>query len=124
MLSWSNRESMNLAERIERLFDESPVTSEHDDAFLELRDALNTGRVRAAEPDEASPTGWRVNTWVKKGVLLGFRLGKITDMSGGSLIFIDKHTFPLKPLGPADGVRIVPGGSSIRSGAYVAKGVT
>jgi 2,3,4,5-tetrahydropyridine-2-carboxylate N-succinyltransferase len=113
-----------LAERIELLAAQVALTPEHEAAFLELRDALNDGLVRAAEPDSSTHTGWRVNTWVKKGILLGFRLGKITDMSVGSLTFIDKHTFPMKPLLPGDGVRIVPGGSSNRSGAYVARGVT
>ena len=92
-------------------------------AFEELLAALNTGRVRAAEPDPGSPTGWRVNTWVKKGILLGFKLGKVTAMDVGLPAF-DKHTYPLKPLTANDGVRIVPGGSSIRSGAYVGPGVT
>src|SRR5882762_8922179 len=115
---------MTLAERIERLFDQSPSAEEHEQAFAELLDALNAGRVRAAEPDAASPSGWRVNAWVKKGVLLGFRLGKVVDMSAGSLTFLDKHTYPLKPLTVASGVRVVPGGSSIRTGAYVAPGVT
>src|SRR6059058_729844 len=67
---------------------------------------------------------WRVNAWVKKGILLGFRLGGIVDMSVGALSFRDKHTYPLKTFGDNSGVRIVPGGSSVRSGAYVAKGVT
>jgi 2,3,4,5-tetrahydropyridine-2-carboxylate N-succinyltransferase len=92
-------------------------------AFAELLAELNAGRVRAAEPDPASPTGWRVNAWVKQGILLGFKLGKLEDMSAG-LPFFDKHTYPLKALTPDDGVRIVPGGSSIRSGAYVGPGVT
>jgi 2,3,4,5-tetrahydropyridine-2-carboxylate N-succinyltransferase len=113
---------MNLAERIEPLFDTAP-----EQAFTELLDALNAGLVRAAEPDPASHSGWRVNTWVKKGILLGFKLGKIVDMSvegAGKLPFFDKHTYPVKPVVAGDGVRIVPGGSSIRTGAYVAKGVT
>jgi 2,3,4,5-tetrahydropyridine-2-carboxylate N-succinyltransferase len=115
-----------LQAEIERLFDEKPAqyTAEHFRLFEEFRDALNDGRVRAAEPDPASPTGWRVNAWVKKGILLGFRLGGIVDMSVGALSFRDKHTYPMKHFGDADGVRVVPGGSSVRSGAYVAKGVT
>src|SRR5579871_834194 len=115
---------MTLAERIESLFDQTALTSEHESAFQELQSALNEGRVRAAEPDSSSVTGWRVNTWVKKGVLLGFRLGKIADMSGHGLPAFDKHTYPLKPMTAESGVRIVPGGSSIRSGAYVGAGVT
>jgi 2,3,4,5-tetrahydropyridine-2-carboxylate N-succinyltransferase len=115
-----------LQAEIERLFDEKPAqyTPEHFRLFEEFRGALNDGRVRAAEPDVASPTGWRVNAWVKKGILLGFRLGGIVDMSVGALSFRDKHTYPMKHFGDGDGVRVVPGGSSVRSGAYVAKGVT
>jgi 2,3,4,5-tetrahydropyridine-2,6-dicarboxylate N-succinyltransferase len=92
------------------------------DAFTRLRAALSAGEVRAAEPDPSSSTGWRVNTWVKQGILLGFRVGDIADMSAG-LPFYDKDTMPLKRFRADAGVRIVPGGSSIRDGAYVAKGV-
>jgi 2,3,4,5-tetrahydropyridine-2-carboxylate N-succinyltransferase len=91
-------------------------------AFNRLKGALNRGAVRAAErgPDGA----WRVNAWVKEGILLGFRLGRIVDQSGsGPLRFFDKDTYPLRPLSAADGVRIVPGGSSVRDGAYLGKGV-
>jgi 2,3,4,5-tetrahydropyridine-2,6-dicarboxylate N-succinyltransferase len=91
-------------------------------AFRKLRAALSRGAVRSAEPDSSSPTGWRVNTWVKQGILLGFRFGDNVDMSAG-LPFYDKDTMPLKQLGADAGVRVVPGGSSIRDGAYVAKGV-
>jgi len=90
------------------------------DAFLELRDALEAGTLRSAEPDAAAPTGWRVNAWVKRGILLGFRIGAL---NGGALSFIDKATYPARSFTPEDGVRIVPGGSSVRSGAYVARGV-
>jgi 2,3,4,5-tetrahydropyridine-2-carboxylate N-succinyltransferase len=94
------------------------------DAFAELRRALGAGEVRAAEPDAAAPTGWRVNAWVKHGILLGFRVGDIVDMSDGDgLPFYDKDTMALKRPGPGAGVRIVPGGSSIREGAFVARGV-
>ena len=72
---------------------------------------------------EAS-TGWKVNAWVKKGILLGFRLGRMVDMSVGGLSFVDKHTYPTQRFGPDSGVRIVPGGSSVRSGAHLAKSVT
>jgi 2,3,4,5-tetrahydropyridine-2,6-dicarboxylate N-succinyltransferase len=111
---------------IERLFDEKPehYTAANFELFERFRSALDRGRIRAAEPDPASPTGWRVNAWVKKGILLGFRLGGIIDMSVGALSFRDKHTYPLKQFGEQSGVRVVPGGSSVRSGAYVAKGVT
>ena len=93
------------------------------DAFLALRAALECGEIRSAEPDPASPTGWRVNAWVKQGILLGFRLGALADSSAGSLSFVDKHTYPARQFAPADGIRIVPGGSSVRAGAYVARGV-
>ena len=111
---------------LERLFDSKPAayTPENQALFEDFRAALNAGRVRAAQPDASSPTGWRVNAWVKKGILVGFRMGSIVDMSVGDLSFRDKATYPLKKLGPQDSIRIVPGGSSVRSGAYLAKGVT
>ncbi len=95
------------------------------DAFVELRDALGRGDVRAAEPDPAAPTGWRVNVWVKQGILLGFRFGDLVDMSAdhGRWPFYDKDTMPLKKPGVGAGVRIVPGGSTIRDGAFVASSV-
>jgi 2,3,4,5-tetrahydropyridine-2-carboxylate N-succinyltransferase len=93
------------------------------DAFLELRSALSEGRVRAAEPDPASSLGWRVNTWVKQGILLGFRLGTLTKMGGDEFSFVDKSTYPARRFGLQEGVRVVPGGSTIREGAYLARGV-
>ena len=117
----------NLESRIEESFAAGTGTvSDVDalDAFLELRYALEAGKLRAAEPDAAAPTGWRVNAWVKRGILLGFRIGALTEMSGcGALSFLDKSTYPARRFSPEDGVRIVPGGSSVRSGAYVARGV-
>jgi 2,3,4,5-tetrahydropyridine-2-carboxylate N-succinyltransferase len=94
-------------------------------AFAELRAALSAGVVRAAEPDRLSPVGWRVNTWVKQGILLGFRFGETIDVSmdHGKLPFYDKDTLPLKKPGLSAGVRIVPGGSTVRDGAYIAPGV-
>ncbi len=92
------------------------------EAFLELRLALEAGLVRAAEPDPASPTGWRVNPWVKLGILLGFRIGQLQAMGYG-LSFIDKDTYPARKFTTDHGVRIVPGGSSVRSGAFLARGV-
>ena len=94
-------------------------------AFVALRGALAEGRARAAEPDPGSPTGWRVNAWVKRGILLGFRFGDTIDMSAdhGRWPFFDKDTLPLKALGPASAVRVVPGGSTIRDGAYLGRGV-
>src|SRR5881296_458022 len=94
-------------------------------AFARLREALSAGTVRAAEPDTSSPIGWRVNTWVKQGILLGFRFGDTVNasMDHGRLPFYDKDTLPLKQPGLDAGVRIVPGGSAIRDGAYLAPGV-
>jgi 2,3,4,5-tetrahydropyridine-2-carboxylate N-succinyltransferase len=93
------------------------------DAFLELRTALERGDVRAASPDPSAPFGWRVNAWVKQGILLGFRLGILQDSHAGSLSFVDKDTFPIRHFGSLDGVRVVPGGSAVRAGAYLARGV-
>lgn len=94
--------------------------------FAEFKEALNTGAIRAASPDANSSTGWSVNSWVKQGILLGFRLGDIVDMSLDKTKqpFFDKGTYPVKQINSDSGVRIVPGGSSIRDGAFVAKGVT
>src|SRR5713226_1304171 len=116
-----------LQDQIESLFDAPPAayTAEHHALFSSFKESLNRGDLRAAEPDPSSPTGWRTNTWVKKGILLGFRMGSIVDMSVDSakLPFFDKSTYPLHSFSIADGVRIVPGGSSIRDGAYMARGV-
>ena len=92
-------------------------------AFVALRSALEAGEVRAAEPEASAPTGWRVNAWVKKGILLGFRLGALEEMAAGSLSFVDKHTYPVRHFSAGNGVRVVPGGSAVRAGAYVARGV-
>jgi 2,3,4,5-tetrahydropyridine-2,6-dicarboxylate N-succinyltransferase len=93
------------------------------EAFVALRGALERGEVRAASPDESAPSGWRVNAWVKQGILLGFRLGALEEAHAGALSFVDKHTYPARRFGASDGIRLVPGGSSVRSGAYVARGV-
>jgi len=108
---------------IEELFEQKPpqYNEEHRKLFAELIGLLNRGAVRAAEPDPHESTGWRVNAWVKKGILLGFRMGGIVEMSGQ---FFDKSTYPLKHLSAEDGVRVVPGGSSIRDGCYLGRGVT
>lgn len=115
---------MSLQQTIENLFNggQGDATA----AFLEFKRALNAGEIRAAEPDPSTATGWRVNAWVKKGILLGFRIGAIVDMSidAAKQPFLDKATYPVKQFTPEDGVRIVPGGSSIRDGCYVGRGVT
>jgi 2,3,4,5-tetrahydropyridine-2-carboxylate N-succinyltransferase len=115
---------------IERLFAEKRdgFEEKHLELFVRFKRALNLGQARAAEPDPSAPSGWRVNAWVKQGILLGFRMGAITDMSVGegsrSLPFFDKTTYPLRELSADSGVRIVPGGSSIRDGVYLGRGVT
>jgi 2,3,4,5-tetrahydropyridine-2,6-dicarboxylate N-succinyltransferase len=113
---------------IEKLFDERPgaYTAEHFNLFEKFKSALNAGEIRAAEPDASAKTGWRVNMWVKKGILLGFRMGTVVDMSieHGRQPWMDKSTFPVKQITNDQGVRIVPGGSSIRDGCYIGKGVT
>jgi 2,3,4,5-tetrahydropyridine-2-carboxylate N-succinyltransferase len=113
---------------IEILFDQKPAayTEEHFALFARLKDALNTGAVRAAEPDPSSKTGWRVNPWVKKGILLGFRMGGIVDMSvdAARQPFFDKATWPVKHVTATSGIRIVPGGSSIRDGCFIGRSVT
>ncbi len=117
-----------LPSEIEQLFDCPPsqYTEEHRRTFDAFKAALNRGEVRAAEPDTGSKTGWRINPWVKKGILLGFRMGKLVDMSVDRerQPFFDKDTYPPKDVNLASQVRIVPGGSSIRDGSYVGRGVT
>jgi 2,3,4,5-tetrahydropyridine-2-carboxylate N-succinyltransferase len=115
--------SDSLRQGIEELFAKKPAQYRQEDRelFAEFIALLNRGAVRAAEPDSNESTGWRVNAWVKKGILLGFRIGGIVEMSGQ---FFDKSTYPLKHLSAEDGVRVVPGGSSIRDGCYIGRGVT
>jgi len=116
-----------LPSQIERLFDEPPAqyTEEHLRLFREFKDALNRGEIRAAEPDPSANTGRSANACVKKGILLGFRMGTIEDMSldGKRQRFFDKSTYPVRTINARDGVRIVPGGSSIRDGSFVGRGV-
>ena len=116
-----------LRDRVEQLF-AAGASSSREEAracFAELRGALARGELRAAEPDPGSPTGWRVNAWVKQGILLGFRHGEVVDasMDHGRLSFFDKDTLPLKRFDAAAGVRLVPGGSAVRDGAFLARGV-
>ena len=116
-----------LASQIEALFDHPPdgYSDEHRIVFEQFKDALNSGTVRAAEPEERSHTGWRVNPWVKKGILLGFRMATIVEMGPYPTAqpFLDKSTYPVKTIHQNEGVRLVPGGSSIRDGSFVARGV-
>ncbi|MFZ0963573.1 MAG: 2,3,4,5-tetrahydropyridine-2,6-dicarboxylate N-succinyltransferase [Terriglobia bacterium] len=147
---------MDLKQQIEELYarETKEFGDEYFRAFDEFKTALNEGRVRAAEPDASLPSGWRVNGWVKKGILLGFRMGRIVEMpsavaamspspltqvAGGDTgatepaghgpalphsQFRDKHTYPLKQLPDGQNIRVVPGGSSIRDGCYIGKNVT
>jgi 2,3,4,5-tetrahydropyridine-2-carboxylate N-succinyltransferase len=113
---------------IENLFDQKPsdYTEQHFALFSRFKQELNEGRIRSADADTSTRSGWHVNTWVKKGVLIGFRMGAVVDMSVDSIRqpMFDKSTWPLKRLTADSGVRIVPGGSSIRDGCYIGKGVT
>jgi 2,3,4,5-tetrahydropyridine-2-carboxylate N-succinyltransferase len=122
-----NGELDALRGRLEELWSagEHAEPAEAREAFADLRGALSRGEARAAEPDPESPTGWRVNLWVKQGILLGFRHGNLTDasMDHGRLPFFDKDTLPLKKLDLSSGVRVVPGGSAVRDGAFVGPGV-
>jgi 2,3,4,5-tetrahydropyridine-2,6-dicarboxylate N-succinyltransferase len=113
---------------IEQLFDHKPptYTPEHFDLFYQFKRKLNLGELRAAQPDASAKNGWRVTPWVKKGILLGFRMGVIVDMSidRSRQPFFDKATYPVRQFSADDAVRIVPGGSSIRDGCYIGRGVT
>ena len=111
-----------LRQEIERLFSaadarRSPATLA---IFQQFRDALSAGKIRAAEKRDGQ---WRANAWVKQGILLGFQLGELSEAGSGALTFVDKDTFPPRNFRAEDGVRVVPGGSAIRQGAYVAPSV-
>jgi len=118
-----------LREQIDQFFDQDAQALDRSAAlraFSELKFFLNSGEIRAAQPSTASgnTAGWIVNDWVKKGILLGFRLGEVRDISiNDQFRFFDKKTFPLKRLSLDHRVRLVPGGSSIRDGAYVGQNV-
>lgn len=113
---------------IEKLFETKPGRYSEDDfrLFQDFKAALNAGAIRAAEPDASAKSGWRVNGWVKKGILLGFRMGAVVDMSVSLARqpFFDKSTYPVRRMTAESGVRIVPGGSSIRDGCFIGSGVT
>ena len=115
---------MPLRDQIEGIATRSTgeFTAEDRAVFEEFKQALNRGEVRAAEKQANGK--WQVNPWVKQGILLGFRMGKLTEMNGDSVLkFFDKDTYPLRPTTPAENIRIVPGGSSIRDGVFIAPGV-
>ncbi len=121
--------STQLQQQIEQFFAMGAGAAGNQEAmaaFLELRAALEAGELRSASPDASQPTGWRVNAWVKQGILLGFRLGALEDMTAPPafpLSFIDKDTYPVRHFTADQGIRVVPGGSSVRAGAYLARGV-
>src|SRR5689334_22162777 len=115
----------NLQVEIERFYSEGTTNPEQATlarkVFQEFREALTRGEIRAAQREANQ---WIVNPWVKKGILLGFRLGALEQMDGaGAFSFVDKNTFPARHFSVADKIRVVPGGSSVRQGAYLAPGV-
>ncbi|MCA1590338.1 MAG: 2,3,4,5-tetrahydropyridine-2,6-dicarboxylate N-succinyltransferase [Acidobacteria bacterium] len=114
---------MTLQEKIESLFENTEFDPADHNLFGEFKAALRDGSVRAAEKSDDGV--WRVNAWVKRGILLGFKMGKMVNMSfsGETFQFFDKETFPLRPMNLDDQIRIVPGGSTIRDGSYVGPNV-
>jgi len=120
---------MNLQQQIERWYSQPPGAIDEGAAlrsFSEFKSLLNDGSIRSAQPtaDPQRAGGWAVNDWVKKGILLGFRLGKLADVSiNEQFRYFDKDTYPLKNLSVENDVRIVPGGTSVRDGCFVAKNV-
>jgi 2,3,4,5-tetrahydropyridine-2,6-dicarboxylate N-succinyltransferase len=113
-----------MKEAITALYEQNPgkYTPGDHDLFSEFVAALEDGKIRACEPDG---TGWKVNQWIKMGILIGFRMGVLTEMTWSpEKVFWDKDTLPERKFSQKHGVRIVPGGTSIRSGTYVAPGVT
>ena len=115
----------SLEQQISRLFHDPPpagFTSEQFEVFARFKQLLNTGEIRAASPQGRN---WEVNLWVKQGILLGFRMGILRNYSiNEDFRYFDKHTFQLKRLTIEDGVRVVPGGSAIRDGVHLGKGIT
>jgi 2,3,4,5-tetrahydropyridine-2-carboxylate N-succinyltransferase len=114
---------MELRSKIEGLNGKSEFSADDNEVFSEFKSALRRGEIRSAERDASG--NWSANTWVKQGILLGFRMGRMVEMSKSTetFRFFDKETFPLRPMSLEDKVRIVPGGSTIRDGCYVAPNV-
>lgn len=114
---------MNLEERIKALAEQTDFTADDRKAFEEFKELLRKGEIRAAEKDSAG--NWKANAWVKQGILLGFKMGAMIEVSseGDQFQFFDKDTYPLRPMSLEDRIRIVPGGSTIRDGSYIAPGV-
>ncbi len=114
---------MSLQERISGLFTQTEFSADDRAVYEDFKSALRRGDIRSAERDAVGT--WHANAWVKQGILLGFRMGKMVEMSKPTetLQFFDKDTFPLRPMSLDDGVRIVMGGSAVRDGCYVGPGV-
>lgn len=114
---------MELRRSIENLIDKTEFTGDDRKVYEQFKSALRLGEIRSAEKDEDG--NWHANAWVKQGILLGFRMGKMVEISKETetFRFYDKDTFPLRPMTLADKIRIVPGGSTIRDGSYVAENV-
>lgn len=114
---------MRLENKIEELIAKSEFTSDDRETFEEFKAALREGKIRSAEKDANG--AWRANTWVKQGILLGFKMGRMVEMSKPTetFRFFDKDTYPLRPATVDDKIRIVPGGSTVRDGVYVAESV-
>jgi len=116
--------TMTLKEQIEIFYNkdnhEIKKSGEWKKVFQEFMQGLNNGDIRSAEPEKDT---WKVNEWVKKGIIIGFRTGELTDMSLKKFPFFDKSTYPLKKVNKKDNIRIVPGGTSIRQGCYISPGV-
>lgn len=114
---------MTLQEKIEKLAAKAEFESEDREIFSEFKAALRSGEIRSAERGENGE--WITNAWVKQGILLGFKMGKIVNMSfsGETFQFFDKDTYPLRPMNLDDKVRIVPGGSTVRDGSFIGANV-
>jgi 2,3,4,5-tetrahydropyridine-2-carboxylate N-succinyltransferase len=114
---------MNLQEKIEKLFAQTEFEASDRETFNEFKTELREGRIRAAERDENGD--WKANAWVKRGILAGFKMGEMAAMSfsGETFQFFDKNTYPLRPMNLDDKIRIVPGGTTIRDGSYIAQNV-
>ena len=120
--SVANSLMSDLKAQLELILQQSSFDAADRAVFDEFKHALNAGKVRSAE--KHADGKWIVNAWVKQAILLGFRMGQMVNMSDGkALTFIDKDTYPTHPFKLEDRVRLVPGGSSVRDGSYLAPGV-
>ncbi len=114
---------MTLQEKIEELFTKTEFDANDHETFNDFKTGLREGKIRSAERDENG--NWNANAWVKRGILAGFKIGEMVNMSfsGETFQFFDKNTYPLRPMNLDDKIRIVPGGTAIRDGSYVAPNV-